>query len=100
MVNCKTTATLVDTKPKLSASAGKPTTDSSFYRSIVGALQYLTLTRHDLAYANRHACLHMHDPHNVHWDLVKRILRYVHDTVWCGITITGSWTSDIVIVEG
>jgi hypothetical protein len=45
MLNCKAAATPVDTKSKLSATDGAPTPDVSSYRSIVGALQYLTLTR-------------------------------------------------------
>jgi hypothetical protein len=50
---CHSTATPVDTQAKLSASDGAPlsTSDSSDYMSLVGALQYLTLTRPDLAYA-------------------------------------------------
>jgi hypothetical protein len=51
MTDCKPASTPVDTKAKLSSSAGQPVTDPTFYRSIVGALQYLTLTRPDLAYA-------------------------------------------------
>ncbi|KAK1617562.1 hypothetical protein QYE76_023079 [Lolium multiflorum] len=51
MLNCKPAATPVDTKSKLSATDGSLATDASFYRSIVGALQYLTLTRPELQYA-------------------------------------------------
>jgi hypothetical protein len=48
MLNCKPAATPVDTKAKLSATDGSPAPDASFFRSIVGALQYLTLTRLEL----------------------------------------------------
>ncbi|XP_051230020.1 uncharacterized mitochondrial protein AtMg00810-like [Lolium perenne] len=48
MLNCKPAATPVDTKSKLSATDGSLAMDASFYRSIVGALQYLTLTRPEL----------------------------------------------------
>nr|XP_020152493.1 uncharacterized mitochondrial protein AtMg00810-like [Aegilops tauschii subsp. strangulata] len=51
MLNCKPAATPVDTKAKLSASDGSPTSDAAFYRSIVGTLQYLTLTRPEIQYA-------------------------------------------------
>ncbi|XP_062233842.1 uncharacterized mitochondrial protein AtMg00810-like [Phragmites australis] len=89
-------ATPVNVKPKLSALAGNPALDASFYRSIVGTLQYLTMTRPYLAYAINQAYLHMHAPHDVHWALVKRILWYVCGTVHRGLVIIGSKSSDIV----
>nr|XP_020185606.1 uncharacterized mitochondrial protein AtMg00810-like [Aegilops tauschii subsp. strangulata] len=62
MLNCKPAATPVDTKAKLSATDGSPASDAAFYRSIVGALQYLTLTRPETEYAVQQVCLHMHAP--------------------------------------
>lgn len=49
MLNCKSVATLADTKSKLSSLAGAPVSDPALYRSLASALQYLTLTRPDLA---------------------------------------------------
>jgi hypothetical protein len=51
MAECHATTTPVDTHAKLSATACASVSDPSDYRSIVGALQYLTLTRPDLSYA-------------------------------------------------
>ena len=62
MSDCHSTTTPVDCKSKLSASDGAPVADPSEYRSIAGALQYLTLTRPDIAYAVQQVCLFMHDP--------------------------------------
>lgn len=45
MSNFKPISTPVDTKPKLSSHDGKPISDAHHYRSIVGGLQYLTMTR-------------------------------------------------------
>ncbi|KAI5348130.1 hypothetical protein L3X38_001017 [Prunus dulcis] len=50
------------------------------YRSVVGALQYLTITRPDLSYAVNQVCQFMHSPTTMHWTAVKRILRYVKAT--------------------
>jgi hypothetical protein len=69
--------TPVDTLPKLSAFAGPPVADPTEYRSLVRALQYLTFTRSDIAYAVQQVCLHMHDPREQHLASIKRILRYV-----------------------
>lgn len=40
----------------------EPAADGTFYQSITGALQYLTLTRPDIAYAVNQDCLYMHSP--------------------------------------
>ncbi|KAM3387017.1 hypothetical protein ACQJBY_010110 [Aegilops geniculata] len=90
MLNCKPAPTPVDTKAKVSAVEGSPASDAPLYRSIVGALQYLTLTRPDIQYAVQHVCLHMHAPRDTHWALVKRILRYIRGTTAMGLTLTAS----------
>jgi hypothetical protein len=51
MAECHSTATPVDTHAKISATDGTPVEDATQYCSLAGALQYLTLTRPDLAYA-------------------------------------------------
>ena len=62
MAECHFVATPVDTQSKLSATDGAPVADVTQYHSLVGALQYLTLTRSDLAYAVQQIFLFMHDP--------------------------------------
>ena len=96
MLNCKPAPTPIDTKAKVSALEGTPAPDAAFYRSIVGALQYLTLTRPDLQYAVQQVCLHMHAPRDSHWSLVKRILRYICGTMALGLTLTASSSTDLV----
>jgi hypothetical protein len=96
MLHCKPAATPVDTKPKVAAMDGRPADDTSAYRSIAGALQYLTMTRPDIAYAVHQVCLHMHAPHDTHWPLVKWILRYVRSTTAYGVHLHGSPQLDLV----
>ena len=66
-----------DTNPKVAAADGAPVSDATDFRSLAGALQYLTFTRPDIAYAVQQVCLHMHDPREPHLAALKRILRYV-----------------------
>ncbi|GJV34908.1 ribonuclease H-like domain-containing protein, partial [Tanacetum coccineum] len=80
MQNCNPCKTLVDTESKL-GSYGDPVSDPTLYRSLAGALQYLTFTRPDLSYAVQQVCLYMHDPRDPHFTALKRILRYVHVTI-------------------
>uniref|UniRef100_A0ACD5VVJ9 Uncharacterized protein n=1 Tax=Avena sativa TaxID=4498 RepID=A0ACD5VVJ9_AVESA len=96
MVQCKTATTPVDTLPKVAADAGAPVADPSEYRSLAGALQYLTMTRPDLAYAVQQVCLHMHDPRDGHLAIIKRILRYVRGTTSSGLLLHSSSPLDIV----
>jgi histone deacetylase 1/2 len=61
--------------------------DSTKYRSLVGALQYLTLTRPDISYGVNKVCQYLHAPTTTHWSAVKRILRYVKGTLDMGLKI-------------
>ncbi|KAJ9557675.1 hypothetical protein OSB04_012289 [Centaurea solstitialis] len=74
MVSCNPCSTPADTKTKL-AIDGEPVPDPTLYRSLAGALQYLTFTRPDIAYAVQQVCLFMHDPRLPHLNALKRILR-------------------------
>jgi hypothetical protein len=87
MSECHPTATPVDARCKLSATDGAPVSDPTEYRSLAGALQYLTLTRPEIAYAVQQVCLFMHDPREPHLALVKRILRYIKGTLHIGLHI-------------
>jgi hypothetical protein len=78
-------STPVDTNPKVSAATGTPVSNPSDFRSLAGALQYLTFTRPDIAYAVQQICLHMHDPREPHLAALKRILRYVRGTLHLGL---------------
>ena len=87
MTDCKPCSTPVDTQAKLSADMGDPVVDPTAYRSLAGALHYLTFTRPDLTYAIQQVCLHMHDPRESHLAALKRLLRYVRGTVDLGLVL-------------
>lgn len=96
MTSCKPAPTPVDTKSKLSVSSGSPYEDPTKYRSLAGALQYLTFTRPDISYAVQQVCLHMHDPKDDHMTALKRILRYVQGTIGFGLHLYKSSVSGLV----
>jgi len=89
---CKPVKTPLNTTEKLSVTSGTRlgVEDSTRYRSIVGALQYLTLTRPDLSFSINKVCQFLHSPTTVHWEAVKRILRYVQGTIDLGLKIRKS----------
>ncbi|KAJ0550087.1 putative RNA-directed DNA polymerase [Helianthus annuus] len=96
MTSCKPCATPVDLSSKLSATDGPLFHDPTLYRSLAGALQYLTFTRPDLSYAVQQICLFMHEPHDPHYAFMKRILRYIQGTLDYGIRMTRSNTQSLV----
>ncbi|XP_021974996.1 uncharacterized mitochondrial protein AtMg00810-like [Helianthus annuus] len=80
MDSCKPVATPVDTQAKLSADSSQLHDDPTTYRSLAGALQYLTFTRPGISYAVQQICMHMHSPRVDHWNALKRIIRYIQGT--------------------
>jgi hypothetical protein len=96
MADCKPCTTPVDLQVKLAGDSGPPVENASQFRSIAGALQYLTFTRPDIAYAVQQICLHMHDPREPHLTAMKRILRYLQGTLHYGLLLRRSSSSDLV----
>lgn len=62
----------------------------TIYRSLVGALQYLTFSRPDIAHSVNVVCQYMTRPPDMHYLLVKRILRNHQGTLECGLTCSPS----------
>nr|GFA28854.1 ribonuclease H-like domain-containing protein [Tanacetum cinerariifolium] len=94
MHNCNPCRTSVDTESKL-GSDGDPVSDPTLYRSLTGALQYLTFTRPNLSYAVQQVCLYMNDPHDPHYTALKHIIRYVCGTIDYGLQLYVSSTTQL-----
>jgi hypothetical protein len=97
MSNCKPCSTPVDTQDKVSSDMGPPVRDPTAYRSLAGALQYLTFTRPDIAYTVQQVCLHMHDPREPYFTAAKCILRYLQGTLDHDLLLCRASTSDLIV---
>ncbi|KAI5325748.1 hypothetical protein L3X38_034822 [Prunus dulcis] len=87
MESCRSCPTPSKHHTQVLPTDGEPLKEPSIYRSIVGALQYLTFTRPDLAYSVNTVCQFMNNPTEVHFQLVKRILRYIQGTLHYGFVV-------------
>ncbi|RVW32689.1 Retrovirus-related Pol polyprotein from transposon RE1 [Vitis vinifera] len=84
-------AQLLDSKPihtpmvvsKHLSSDGPLFSNPTLYRSLVGALQYFTITRPDIAHTVNSISQFLHSPTEGHFLAVKGILRYVKDWAGC-----------------
>ncbi|KAK2993889.1 hypothetical protein RJ640_025046 [Escallonia rubra] len=82
--------TPMSTSTQLSRHRGDPYPSPTEYRSIVGALQYLSFTRPDISFAVNKVAQFMQAPTSEHWSAVKRILRYLKDTIHFGLCLAKS----------
>ena len=94
MVDCKPMGTPLESKTKTS-STDSLLEDPSYYRGIVGALQYLTLTCPDISFSVNYVSQFMHAPTNKHLKMVRRILRYVKGTINIGLHFSSHTTLDL-----
>ncbi|KAL7615195.1 hypothetical protein Lser_V15G05763 [Lactuca serriola] len=97
-------ANLLDRKPVSTSlsttymlvSTGSPFSDPTTYRSLVGALQYLTITRPDLSFAVNQVSKFLHAPTIDHFQSIKQILRYVKSTLSYGLCFTHPRSSSLL----
>lgn len=69
----------------LSTSSMCSVDDAKAFRSMVGALHYLTFTRPDISFAVSKVSQFLHCPSYAHLAAVKRILRYIKGTLNAGL---------------
>ncbi|XP_022889459.1 uncharacterized protein LOC111404966 [Olea europaea var. sylvestris] len=74
--------TLIEVNAKYSSFDGLPLSDPTLYRTIVGSLVYLTITRPDIAYAVHIVSQFVVSLTTGHWAAVLRILQYLGGTVF------------------
>ena len=74
MANAKPVCTPMSTSVTLFAFDGEVFLDPTLYRSTIGALQYLSITRPDIAFTVNRLSQFMHKPLLPHWQATKRLL--------------------------
>lgn len=70
--------------------------EPSYFRSLAGKLQYLTISRPDLQFSVNYICQRMHSPTKADFQLLKRILCYVKGTLSMGIGIKKNTDSTLL----
>ena len=88
MLDCKPASSPNGTNTRLSLHDGDLLPDPYVYRSMVGALHYLTFTRPDISFAVHQVCQYMSTPTTTHLAAAKRVLRYIRGIFNHGIEFT------------
>ncbi|KAJ4722910.1 Retrovirus-related Pol polyprotein from transposon TNT 1-94 [Melia azedarach] len=96
MENCKPISTPIKCGVKLSKHEEGEKVDSTFFKSLVGCLRYLTCTRPDILYATGLVSRYMETPTTTHLKAVKRILRYLKGTTNFGLFYSCSDNFELV----
>ena len=97
-------ASMIDAKPISTpcvvgqhlSTKGKLFSNPTMFRSLAGALQYLTITRSDLSFSVNSICQFMHALTEDHFGALKRILRYVKGTPHHGLQFHQQSIHDIL----
>lgn len=87
MLDAKPVTTLMTVSQNLTLQSGTTIADPREFRMIVGSLQYLSITRPDIAYSVNRLSQFMHRPTDDHWQAAKRVLRYLTGTLSHGIML-------------
>ncbi|KAL8155424.1 hypothetical protein AgCh_000710 [Apium graveolens] len=85
MANAKGVQTPLSSSEILTLHDSSPSTDIQTFRKIVGSLQYLQITRPDVSFAVNKLAQFMHKPSAKHFQALKRILRYLKETIYYGL---------------
>ncbi|KAK1414596.1 hypothetical protein QVD17_30343 [Tagetes erecta] len=79
----------LSTPAEYGITAHKDTTgqdvEANIFRSLVGSLMYLCATRPDITYSVSLISKYMEKPKRSHWEMAKRILRYIKGTLNQGL---------------
>lgn len=91
MEGAKTIATPLLTSVELQLANGSPSVDSTEFHRVINALQYFSYTRPNISFiiVNKLPQF-MHSSSSTHWQVTKRLLRYLKNIVRHGILLCRS----------
>ncbi|XP_074328421.1 uncharacterized protein LOC141666331 [Apium graveolens] len=92
IVEYKTVVTPLPLNLKLQADEGEPFADPTLYKCLVGKLNFLTHTRHDLAFTVQHLSQFLQTPREAHFKALQHVSKYVASTVHQGILLNAGAT--------
>jgi histone deacetylase 1/2 len=95
MQGAKDVSSPMCTSVQLKLINGTTPCNNTDFRSIIGGLQYLSLTRPDICFAVNKLSQFMHQPTVTHWTAAKRLLRYLKKTFFLGIHINRKSSFDV-----
>lgn len=90
MADSKPVSSPMSTSFSSTALPDSSTCDSSLYRSLIGSLHYLSITRPDVAFPVNMLAQQMQSPTSAHMQALKRVLRYLKSTISHGLHLTKS----------
>lgn len=85
MLACKPSSIPMIPNTKLSKTDGELLENREMYRSLVGRLMYLTITRPDITFAVNKLCQYSAAPRTSHLTAVYKVLQYIKGTVGQGL---------------
>ncbi|KAG6518236.1 hypothetical protein ZIOFF_021640 [Zingiber officinale] len=85
LIDGKKRSTPLDVNTRLRRDEGTCLSDPRPFRTLVGSLIYLTITRPDIAFSVGMVSRYMQEPRKPHFEEAKKILKYVNSTLNLGL---------------
>ncbi|KAG6466920.1 hypothetical protein ZIOFF_075291 [Zingiber officinale] len=85
LIDGKKRSTPLDVNTRLRRDEGTCLSDPRPFRTLVGSLIYLTITRSDIAFSVGMVSRYMQEPRKPHFEEAKKILKYVNSTLNLGL---------------
>ncbi|XP_028547521.1 uncharacterized protein LOC114578493 [Dendrobium catenatum] len=93
--DCSTAPTPITPNRSAPVSDDKPFVDPHLYHKIAGSLQYMSITRPNIPFRCKSHFQHMHAPTDRHFQLLKRLLRYIKRSLNYGLPISSAPTENL-----